>query len=206
MRGTGRRLSFLALALALASCSGTGGDEPPASFAGVWALTSTNSSTATYVHCTGYLTFLEGLHADGSRDEIITCYAEATPVIQSGSTVTLTPAHYSCDDGDYGSIYGGGTVDGKHIDYTENTSSDYNGTTFTDKYTGTKTSATTFVLDEWRWAVSGPITGSCNLSPKLRYDGAIVDTALAAPERREVPSAAIRGRLRPKLIESIGKR
>jgi hypothetical protein len=206
MRRRVPRLTFLALALATASCGGGGVDEPPASFAGVWELTATNVSAATFVHCTGDLVGLEGMHLDGSRAATVTCYSDVSPVAQSGSVVTLAPVAYSCDDGDYGSTSGGGTVDAKHIDFKMITSSDYFGFVDTDKYTGTKTSVTTFILDEWQVTVTGAMTGSCNFSPRLRYSGAIVGTSRAAPERREVRGDAIPGRLVPKLLESLGKR
>ena len=201
-----RRLAFLALALATASCGGGGVDEPPASFAGVWELTATNVSAATFVHCTGDFAGLEGMHLDGTRAETVTCISDVSPVTQNGSTVTLAPVAYSCDDGDHGSTFGGGTVDGKHIDFKLTTSSDFFGFVSTDKYVGTKTSVTTFILDEWQFTVTGASTGSCNLSPRLRYSGMIVDAAGVAPERRGVRGVATPGRLVPRLLESGGLR
>lgn len=204
MRTTIPRLAVLALVTA--SCSGGGVDEPPASFAGVWSLTATNLSTARYVHCTGDMAPLEGMNLDGPGGENVTCYADVSPVIQSGSSVTLPPSDYSCDDGSYGSWYGRGTVTGKHIDYTETTSFDSAGIAVTDKFTGTKTSAKTFILDEWQSSVSGATNGSCNLSPRLRYDGEIVDLSRAAPGRREISGEEIRGHAVLELLGSLGKR
>ena len=206
MGNTLRRLSFLALALATASCKHGGGYEPPANFAGEWELTATNFSAATFVHCTGDMVGLEGVRLDSLPSETTTCYSDVAPVTQSGSVVTLMPVDYFCDNGDSGSFYGGGTVDGKHIDFKMSTSSDSHGSVSTDKYTGTKTSATTFVLYEWQVSNTGATTGSCDFSPRIRYDGVIVDPFLAGPERRKVPSISIPGRLVPKLIESLGKR
>jgi hypothetical protein len=197
------RLTLLALALATLSCNSSGVDEPPASFAGVWELTATNLSDVTFVHCTGSMAVLEGMPLDGPGGETVTCYSDVSPVIQNGSTVTLMPVEFSCDNGESGTASGEGTVDGKHITYRDSTSFNSDGVTVTNKYTGSKTSATTFLLDEWQTAVSGAVTGSCNLSPKLRYDCDIVDWP--TPFRRKVRNDAIPGRLVPKLRESLGE-
>lgn len=207
MRRTVPWLGPATLALFLVSCSGGGADSPPVNFAGVWSLTETNTATATFVHCTGDLSFLEGVHVGDLVSAATVCTTSGpSAVTQSGHTVTVVPVTYSCDDGDYGRYYGGGTVNERHIDFQLNTTSSYYGAVGTDKYTGTKTSVTTFVLDEWQVSFSGSINGSCNFSPKLRLDGYLSSASRSPSEGRELPGATTPAELVPKLIRSGWKR
>lgn len=163
--------AFSVLLLVSVGCGGDGGngviESPPANVAGVWSGVANNAGSAIFAGCTGDLVSLDGLTVAGVSSGT-TC-ASSGPLVmtQSGAYLTALPVTYSCDNGNYGSKAGGGTVTGQSLSAQLDSLSTYYGVTESHFYTGTVVAANTIALLETRFTAAGNFSGSCNISPNL---------------------------------------
>jgi len=171
-----KRLTFVlcalvALLLVSVGCGGGGGndmvDTPPASVDGIWSGVTNNAGSAILTGCTGDFASFNGLTVAGISSGA-SC-ADSGPLVmtQSGAYLTALAVTYDCDNGDYGSKAGGGTVTGQSLSGQLDTISNYYGASGSDFYTGAVVAVNTIALSEYRISSSGNISGSCNISPNL---------------------------------------
>jgi hypothetical protein len=161
----------------LSSCGGGGGNgvmqSPPANVAGVWTTVANNAGSAILTGCTGDLTSLNGLTIAGIASTATCVYSGPIVTTQSGNSYTILARTYTCDNGDFGSDAGGGTVSGKSLQGQLDTISTFNGTAGTDYLKGTAASAITVNLSEYYVSISGTVNGSCKISPNLSITATI---------------------------------
>lgn len=176
------RTVVLVAAIGLSGCGGS--DDPvttttTANVEGYWTVQSVNNAgSATFTACTGDLTPLEGVTVAGTGAVAATLSScvndQAQYTSPTASDFIFSTVHYSCDNGNYGYIAGGGTVNGNNFHAQLEHVSQYYGYTGSDIANGVMTGPATFQLSEYLITASGSTNGSCNISPPLSYSMGIV--------------------------------
>lgn len=162
---------FVALLIVSVGCGGGSGNDvvetPPADVSGGWAGVVNNAGSAILSGCTGDFASFNGLTVAGASSGS-NC-ADSGPLVmtQSGTSLTAVAVNYACDNGDYGSRAGGGTVAGQSVSGQLDSISTYFGYSGSDFFTGTVVTANTIALSEYRISASGNVNGACNISPNL---------------------------------------
>jgi hypothetical protein len=191
-------LVIAGLSLSCGGGSGGGGvtSVAPANVAGYWVSSGANNAgSAILNNCTGDFAVFNGMTVAGAVGTS-NCVNAAPPYTsQSGASFTLSPVNYSCDNGDYGSHAGGGTINGNALSGQWDTISTANGyaeiSTFTAIASGTNLS-----VSESRLTASGAINGKCDITPPLNSSFVISSTAPASvgvPDSIRLGDRLIRG-------------
>ncbi len=152
-------------------CGGDGGRDandatPPANVAGIWVTAPINMQEATLIQCTGDLEVFNGMTVAELFALGVECTYDSDPVVtQSGTTFNVVRVNFSCVDGNYGYIDGGGSVSGNSVSYQINTISQYYDNRATDYFSGHMTGPDSLTVSESRFTISGRRQGECRVSP-----------------------------------------
>ena len=173
----------------------SGGDggvisQPPADVAGIWDTVATNAGSSILTGCTGDFASLNGLTAAAVLSAANCQDSGPIVTVQSGDSYTHLARDFACDDGNYGTRAGGGTVSGNSLAGQMDTISQAYGYTGSAFVTGTVTSADHIALSQNRITSNGSVVGSCNFSPALSISVTIVSTTALSSQAGAKEGAA----------------